>query len=91
MATKVLHWNKVSPVIDSLYQRINEGYYSSNNLSVNSLQEDNNNTNELAGNKKITNFADIEPETLSYMKAKGWTEDLWNNLSDREKEQAMIS
>lgn len=82
---KVTNWNSLRPSLTEYYRNINEGYYSNITYKVPSLQEMRNQE----GVQSSMDFSSIETETREALEKKGWTEEMWNSISQEEREQAI--
>lgn len=83
--TKVTNWNSLRPSLTEYYRNINEGHYSNITYKVPSLQEMRNQE----GVQSSMDFSSIETETREALEKKGWTEEMWNSISQEEREQAI--
>lgn len=82
---KVTNWNSLRPSLTEYYRNINEGHYSNITYKVPSLQEMRNQE----GVQSSMDFSSIETETREALEKKGWTEEMWNSISQEEREQAI--
>lgn len=82
---KVTNWNSLRPSLTEYYRNINEGHYSNITYKVPSLQEMRNQE----GVQSSMDFSSIETETREALEKKGWTEEMWNQISQEEREQAI--
>lgn len=82
---KVTNWNSLRPSLTEYYRNINEGHYSNITYKVPSLQEMRNQE----GVQSSKDFSSIEAETREALEKKGWTEEMWNSISQEEREQAI--
>lgn len=82
---KVTNWNSLRPSLTEYYRNINEGHYSNIIYKVPSLQEMRNQE----GVQSSMDFSSIETETREALEKKGWTEEMWNSISQEEREQAI--
>lgn len=82
---KVINWNSLRPSLTEYYRNINEGHYSNITYKVPSLQEMRNQE----GVQSSMDFSSIETETREALEKKGWTEEMWNSISQEEREQAI--
>ena len=82
---KVTNWNSLRPSLTEYYRNINEGHYSNITYKVPSLQEMRNQE----GVQSSMDFSSIEAETREALEKKGWTEEMWNQISQEEREQAI--
>lgn len=82
---KVTNWNSLRPSLTEYYRNINEGHYSNITYKVPSLQEMRNQE----GTQSSMDFSSIETETREALEKKGWTEEMWNSISQEEREQAI--
>lgn len=82
---KVTNWNNLRPSLTEYYRNINEGHYSNITYKVPSLQEMRNQE----GVQSSMDFSSIETETREALEKKGWTEEMWNSISQEEREQAI--
>jgi hypothetical protein len=82
---KVTNWNSLRPSLTEYYRNINEGHYSNITYKVPSLQEMRNQE----GVQSSMDFSSIETETRETLEKKGWTEEMWNSISQEEREQAI--
>lgn len=82
---KVTNWNSLRPSLTEYYRNINEGHYSNITYKVPSLQEMRNQE----GVQSSMDFSSIEAETREALEKKGWTEEMWNSISQEEREQAI--
>lgn len=82
---KVTNWNNLRPSLTEYYRNINEGHYSNITYKVPSLQEMRNQE----GVQSSMDFSSIETETREALEKKGWTEEMWNQISQEEREQAI--
>lgn len=82
---KVTNWNSLRPSLTEYYRNINEGHYSNITYKVPSLQEMRNQE----GVQSLMDFSSIETETREALEKKGWTEEMWNSISQEEREQAI--
>lgn len=82
---KVTNWNSLRPSLTEYYRNINEGHYSNITYKVPSLQEMRNQE----GVQSSMDFGSIETETREALEKKGWTEEMWNQISQEEREQAI--
>lgn len=82
---KVTNWNSLRPSLTEYYRNINEGHYSNITYKVPSLQEMGNQE----GVQSSMDFSSIETETREALEKKGWTEEMWNQISQEEREQAI--
>lgn len=83
--TKVTNWNSLRPSLIEYYRNINEGHYSNSTYKVPSLQEMRNQE----GVQSSMDFSSIEAEAREALEKKGWTEEMWNQISQEEREQAI--
>lgn len=83
--TKVTNWNSLRPSLTEYYRNINEGHYSNITYKVPSLQEMRNQE----GVQSSMDFSSMETETREALEKKGWTEEMWNSISQEEREQAI--
>ena len=77
---KVTNWNQLRPSLTEYYRNINEGNYSNSTYKVPALN--NSRTESLE-------FIGLEVETREALEKKGWTEEMWNQISQEEREQAI--
>lgn len=82
---KVTNWNSLRPSLTEYYRNINGGHYSNITYKVPSLQEMRNQE----GVQSSMDFSSIETETREALEKKGWTEEMWNSISQEEREQAI--
>lgn len=82
---KVTNWDSLRPSLTEYYRNINEGHYSNITYKVPSLQEMRNQE----GVQSSMDFSSIETETREALEKKGWTEEMWNSISQEEREQAI--
>jgi hypothetical protein len=82
---KVTNWNSLRPSLTEYYRNINEGHYSNITYKVPSLQEMRNQE----GVQSSMDFSSIETDTREALEKKGWTEEMWNSISQEEREQAI--
>jgi hypothetical protein len=82
---KVTNWNNLRPSLTEYYRNINEGHYSNITYKIPSLQEMRNQE----GVQSSMDFSSIETETREALEKKGWTEEMWNSISQEEREQAI--
>ena len=82
---KVTNWNSLRPSLTEYYRNINEGHYSNITYKVPSLQE----MRKQEGVQSSMDFSSIETETREALEKKGWTEEMWNQISQEEREQAL--
>lgn len=82
---KVTNWNSLRPSLTEYYRNINEGHYSNITYKVPSLQE----VRNQEGVQSSMDFSSIETETREALEKKGWTEEMWNSISQEEREQAI--
>ena len=82
---KVTNWNSLRPSLTEYYRNINEGHYSNITYKVPSLQE----MRKQEGVQSSMDFSSIEAETREALEKKGWTEEMWNSISQEEREQAI--
>ena len=82
---KVTNWNSLRPSLTEYYRNINEGHYSNITYKVPSLQE----MRKQEGVQSSMDFSSIEAETREALEKKGWTEEMWNQISQEEREQAI--
>lgn len=82
---KVTNWNSLRPSLTEYYRNINEGHYSNITYKVPSLQEMRNQE----GVQSSMDFSSIGTETREALEKKGWTEEMWNSISQEEREQAI--
>ena len=82
---KVTNWNSLRPSLTEYYRNINEGHYSNITYKVPSLQE----MRKQEGVQSSMDFSSIETETREALEKKGWTEEMWNQISQEEREQAI--
>lgn len=82
---KVTNWNSLRPSLTEYYRNINGGHYSNITYKVPSLQEMRNQE----GVQSSMDFSSIETETRETLEKKGWTEEMWNSISQEEREQAI--
>ena len=82
---KVTNWKSIQPSLIQYYRNINEGHYSNITYKVPSLQEIRNQE----GVQSSMDFSSIETETREALEKKGWTEEMWNQISQEEREQAI--
>lgn len=82
---KVTNWNSLRPSLTEYYRNINEGHYSNITYKVPSLQEMRNQE----GVQSSMDFSSIETETREALEKKGWIEEMWNSISQEEREQAI--
>ena len=82
---KVTNWNSLRPSLTEYYRNINEGHYSNITYKVPSLQE----MRKQEGVQSSMDFSSIEIETREALEKKGWTEEMWNQISQEEREQAI--
>lgn len=85
LLAKVTNWNSLRPSLTEYYRNINEGHYSNITYKVPSLQEMRNQE----GVQSSMDFSSIETETREALEKKGWTEEMWNSISQEEREQAI--
>lgn len=85
LLAKVTNWNSLRPSLTEYYRNINEGHYSNITYKVPSLQEMRNQE----GVQSSMDFSSIETETRETLEKKGWTEEMWNSISQEEREQAI--
>lgn len=85
LLAKVTNWNSLRPSLTEYYRNINEGHYSNITYKVPSLQEMRNQE----GVQSSMDFSSIETETREALEKKGWTEEMWNQISQEEREQAI--
>lgn len=93
---KISNWNKLQPHLISYYQSINEGKYANKIDSISSIKdlrsEDNiKSRKNIDNNREVNNlnFNTLDSETLKALKDKKWTEEMWNSVSQIEREQAI--
>nr|DAG94143.1 MAG TPA: Structural protein [Crassvirales sp.] len=77
---KVTNWNQLRPSLTQYYRNINEGHYSNSTYKVPTLN---------SSRTESLEFVGLETETREALERKGWTEDMWNQISQEEKEQAI--
>ena len=85
LLAKVTNWNSLRPSLTEYYRNINEGHYSNITYKVPSLQEMRNQE----GVQSSMDFSSIETDTREALEKKGWTEEMWNSISQEEREQAI--
>ena len=85
LLAKVTNWNSLRPSLTEYYRNINEGHYSNITYKVPSLQEMRNQE----GVQSSMDFSSIETDTREALEKKGWTEEMWNQISQEEREQAI--
>lgn len=85
LLAKVTNWNNLRPSLTQYYRNINEGHYSDITYKVPSLQE----MRKQEGVQSSMDFSSIGAETREALEKKGWTEEMWNSISQEEREQAV--
>lgn len=77
---KVANWNSLRPSLTEYYRNINEGNYSNSTYKVPALNN---------SRAESLEFIGLETETREALEKKGWTEEMWNQISQEEREQAI--
>ena len=77
---KVTNWNQLRPSLTEYYRNINEGNYSNSTYKVPALN---------SSRTESLEFIGLEAETREALEKKGWTEEMWNQISQEEREQAI--
>jgi hypothetical protein len=77
---KITNWNQLRPSLTEYYRNINEGNYSNSTYKVPALNN---------SRAESLEFTGLETETREALEKKGWTEEMWNQISQEEREQAI--
>lgn len=93
---KISNWNKLQPHLISYYQSINEGKYANKIEVIPSITDSRIKNNikyrkDVNNNREVNNlnFNTLDSEILKALKDKKWTEEMWNSVSQIEREQAI--
>ena len=93
---KTTNWKHVTPHLTVYYRMINEGKYANRTDSISSIKDLRNEDNikyrkDVDNNREVNNlnFNTLDSETLKALKDKKWTEEMWNSVSQIEREQAI--
>ena len=97
--TKTRHWNEMGPSVKGLYSAIQNGDFSNVKLNkahankdgtIKSAESERDVFEDLAKSKPKTTFESLDEETKSLLRDKGWTREMYNLVSEEEREIAKM-
>lgn len=75
--SKVNNWNRIKPYTYSFFQQINQGKFAGRSETA------------LRASKKTIQFEELKKGVRSMLEAKGWTVEMWDKISEKEKKHAI--
>lgn len=75
--SKVNNWNRIKPYTYSFFQQINQGKFAGRSETA------------LRASKKTIQFEGLKKGVRSMLEAKGWTVEMWDKISEKEKKHAI--
>lgn len=75
--SKVNNWNRIKPYTYSFFQQINQGKFAGRSETA------------LRASKKTVQFEGLKKGVRSMLEAKGWTVEMWDKVSEKEKKHAI--
>lgn len=78
LLAKITNWGRLRPALIEYYRNINEGYYSTEHIVLESSKSTQN-----------LSFDNVQQEVREDLENKGWTKERWDSISQAEREQAL--
>lgn len=77
LLSKVTNWSRIKPYTYSFYQKINEGRFAEASETA------------LRASSESRGFGELRKGVRSMLEAKGWTSEMWDKISEKEKDHAI--
>lgn len=87
--TKITHWKALTPSSMYYFKKINDGKYAKEALSNNKVSRNNIEDYRLVSSRKVTSFDSYDSNIQEVLINKGWTKELFNSISQEERDNAL--